>query len=105
MASVNLTQQGISIGGFVIKKEFIRVKCLDREDIKSLGWDHEEGSFRIKDAFQGNFLLKPLIIQDIIQCCYFLVTDENGKTIQSFRLFIKNKSELKHLMKQLGIWK
>lgn len=80
----------------------IRVKYLDKEDIESLGWipdssgfdkywskiiDIKDGSdWQINYQFENNFL-----------------TIYDWSSEIRFRGFIKNKSELKVLLKQLGI--
>ncbi len=88
-------KNGIMIGGYHISE--FRVKYLDRSDIESLGYE---------------------IIQDEHNCQWFKNANGNIEiglendyhlTIrftQSFGLFsgtLKNKSELKRLLKQLGI--
>lgn len=84
----------------------IRVKCLDREDIESLGWIFNDETshypkFYIKTA---NGALRALFwhknIDDNITIDNDMPYEEN---IGYFNGIIKNKSELKRLMKQLGI--
>lgn len=85
-----------------IKEKIVRVKYLDKEDIESLGFKEqdEDDDFNYrKDNFQINTYTrigeenKGLIID---------LTEDNGQAL-IFYGFIKNKSELKTLCKQLNI--
>lgn len=78
-----------------IDGKFCRVKHLDREDIESLGWKQEiktRNDLYFFDRYFLNFKDEITITDS-----YVLGTKElfNGK--------IKNKSELKKLMNQIGI--
>lgn len=75
-----------------------RVKCLDREDCLALGleeivWDNNSGYFK-KDAYTIG--IHSGFFTHISQIDY-------GNQIVRFSGNIKNKSELKRLMKQIGI--
>ena len=89
-----------------IELDRIRVKYLDREDIESLGWrkgwefDNDEMYILEKDG------------EEDIQLYYNSLTEnlELGigislyiGNVSSVNIYIKNKSELKKLMQQLGI--
>lgn len=109
---------------FLIQKEpkiKARVKYLDKEDIESLGWKlnntggwWELGNLFPKDKYnEGDHYLgnwKYRIIGDNV-CepprpdMFWIDTrnPSNGGQLQIFRGTIKNKSELKKLMQQLGI--
>lgn len=82
-------------------KDLARVKYLDKEDIESLGWKYDTKEnyysymdykefFKSNNTLFSNFKNKTIGIWDIASNFKF-----NG--------IIKNKSELKKLMKQLGI--
>lgn len=80
--------------------ENTRVKHLDREDIESLGWEYSDIGKR--------FFLKSvsLVHLKIINENNQLIIMDSGKTNigeVKFNGTIKNKSELKKLMKQLNI--
>lgn len=104
--------------------EQFRVKVLDQEDIESLGWEndkevygfkrlmfHKEITFRgeqkrvsILYVEQNNHLLVYINSKDM--AAYMFENPEQKITTYGGTLFagtIKNKSELKVLMKQLGI--
>lgn len=95
-----------------LQQEGIRVKLLDKEDIESLGWKFiKEGDDElyfqifpmypnIKYWFEMNFSPEE----------HYLLIEEWSETgigkssfIDKFNGNIKNKSELKRLMKQIGI--
>ena len=83
---------------FKLKKEpnSIRVKYLDKEDIESLGWKMDSiYSHKYKDDFYIEYNSKISIHEDTIEI------KNNQQTL--FSGYIKNKSELKKLMKQLDI--
>lgn len=94
---------------------FIRVKYLDRQDIESLGWEFENEN---RDMI--TFSMKPdwntCLIDDrgwdendklwLTLREDYLVHINNGGNYEQYdgmRFYIKNKSELKRLLKQLGI--
>lgn len=94
----------------------VRVKYLDEQDIKDLGWKIVGDS---PSPFTGKSLMTYKIVNEVGfntgKDCYLVTTDTNQIEISIFEyssyggsesklLFdIKNKSELKRLMKQLGI--
>lgn len=69
----------------------IKIKCLDREDIESLGW--------IQEGLDGYFLIEDIVLR--LNNDYLLIYDETNQFL--FRGRIKNKSELKKIMIQTGI--
>ena len=103
--------------------ENVRVKYLDREDIESLGWCNYKKSiwdwyeiekqFRLSSGHWGSkFILSHdrtnefTTITDDDICHNILIKADIGGNIDTlFEGTVKNKSELKKLMKQLGIWK
>jgi hypothetical protein len=90
------------IDTFMIKENWVRVKYLDQEDIESLGWKEET------DSPDGRFS----ILKDDIY--YYLIKYGHNHKYEircmhpsykygSFLGIIKNKSELRKIMKQIGI--
>ena len=78
-----------------IKYNNVRVKHLDREDIESLGWFHDEDRYQFSYFSNGHDM-------DLI-----LDNEKGGLSVDHdvstlFQGKIKNKSELKRLLKQLG---
>lgn len=104
MATVNLTPWGISIGGFVIKQEFIRVKYLDKEYIESLGFDNYIPPIEYNHSWNYMGSKEPKLYIWFNNPIPIVRIYSSFPTI-IFQGIIKNKSELKRLMKQLGIWK
>jgi len=105
-------------------KEDVRVKYLDKEDIESLGWKlksinsnphiHEwlfEMKSRIDGSGEWSWLLQLLYpptldyIHENIAIYYVQTTKNVINESTKFEGTIKNKSELKVLMKQLNITK
>ena len=90
-----------------IQKEWIRVKYLDTTDIESCGWK-QQVSIEGKTRFT---LSTGTILKDTKENRWELIYYEESKKLQINqgthwpRFFgdIKNKSELKKLMQQLGI--
>lgn len=88
----------------------LRTKYLDREDIEELGWIHTGGQlisegrqdFTI-DKNDTEFELLYSSINNKIVITETNYSDMGGDTISLFKGYIKNKSELKKLMKQLNI--
>lgn len=84
----------------------IRVKYLDKEDIESLGWEFEKEDVRLSIL---NFKLRNFKLSyDLFEEDKYnliLSISEHVSTTSQFRFIspIKNKSELKKLMKQLNI--
>lgn len=82
-----------------IKSGRIRVKHLDHDDIISCCWDHKVTSAGNAFFYYGdNTLNVNYAKHDIIITCYCY-----GNNVSLFQGRIQNKSELKRLMKQLGI--
>ena len=79
--------------------KFVRVKYLDQEDIESLGWEYIETltlkGTRLRYSF-NNFIL------DYIPSNNLLALLEDNFSCR-FNCVLKNKSELRKLMKQLNI--
>ena len=82
-----------------ITNQYIRVKYLDKQDIESLGWEIDQYCSK---EFCLNFKYKDWYLNYFISG---LKTIEIGREEydSGFMGTIKNKSELKVLMKQLGI--
>lgn len=87
----------------------VRVKYLDREDIEELGWentDYSEKAFTMETrAKQNSDIVITWSITKIFSQ-YRIEQSANLLPIKNLPCFIgtiKNKSELKRLMKQLGI--
>lgn len=103
-----------------INREHIRIKCLDSEDIESLGFNPN-----LLCAWESRFLLLPfesiltemggLVVEDII---YFLYKEKNHDYRYQIHFYdkqnratplplfvgqIKNKSELKRILEQIEI--
>ena len=94
----------ISFMDYLISNGKIRVKYLDQEDIESLGFDLdstvEQESFYVK----GNFMKGDeyrLIYRDEERTTEIHSTNDNNPN--SFFGIIKNKSELKKILKQIGV--
>ncbi|MEE9379620.1 MAG: hypothetical protein V3V33_16465 [Candidatus Lokiarchaeia archaeon] len=86
------------------KGKYVRVKYLDREDIESLGWKYQPDRDNI-ELFYDNKTRKHSIIHNTINN-WVIVTLRNEERKEDYTVFvgtIKNKSELKRLLKQLGI--
>lgn len=101
-----------------IKNEDVRVKYLDREDIESLGWVHKETTeyrssqspvvitFVYQEKDERGKEISFLYIPRSKWALIFVTHNHfDGSTSQEnkFAGKIKNKSELKRLMKQLNI--
>ena len=84
-----------------IRCEIIRVKYLDREDIESLGWEDWEPMGM--SCFRYNLEDKDNEFQLYYQFDNNWCQIYNWDSQYVFQGYIKNKSELKKLMKQLGI--
>lgn len=96
--------------GNIWTNESIRVKCLDREDIESLGWEERSKNYYIKKLppsypyhlyavldFRWGFYD---ISIDVIRSYEYRDHDDDQRI---FRGVIKNKSELIKLLNQLNI--
>lgn len=83
-----------------------RVKYLDKEDIESLGW--KEGLLRINNKELHVFRYGEYVITSIFKngniVDISLFSTLSPLLSRVFRGTIKNKSELKRLMQQLGIY-
>lgn len=84
-------------------RDLARVKYLDQEDIESLGW--KPGMIKIGNNTIDVYGLGEYVITETkykldISLVTYIV---KSKLNRIFRGTIKNKSELKKLMKQLGI--
>lgn len=77
----------------------VRVKHLDREDIESLGWEYDEEAAGV--SFYDNKNNKRFVLIFCEDLDRVEISDEESEF--GFIGIIKNKSELKRLMKQLGI--
>ena len=98
----------------MIKEDTIRVKYLDREDIESLGWEYF-GYNNLTDLVEfrlDQFILSVGESENTISVYRKLLVQTKEKPEgffsddylhQIYEGNIKNKSELKVLMKQLGI--
>jgi hypothetical protein len=88
--------------------EYVRVKHLDREDIESLGW--------VQNEFKGTIIKNEFVLKnkpykrigDNIKLYHYSGGDIHisctySELMTLFRGTLKNKSELKRLMVQLGI--
>ncbi len=94
--------------------EMIKVKCLDREDIESLGWvlANELFYFDLKGVIEKDseyFLGAHFVpfpdyeMRFSVDDSHLIILDFNRDIV--FQGTIKNKSELRRLMKQLNITK
>ena len=84
--------------GFVDKNTIadIRVKYLDEQDIKDLGWVQDEN-------YPTQYYLKETdFVWTLVEFDDFINIETSSRHV-NFNVTIKNKSELKKLMSQLGI--
>jgi len=87
----------------MLESESIRVKHLDKEDIESLGWEHklhgfsEDGDTTFDKFQKRNYFM---IHEDD---GFIIIWFENQSSITSFRGTVRNKSELKKILKQIGV--
>jgi hypothetical protein len=98
--AINSHTTVINILNELIKDKKVRVKYLDADDIKELGWK-EELYKDIKTYINRYYRLFWFENNTVISIDCEL--HSNPHLIQVFRGSIKNKSELKVLMKQLNI--
>lgn len=93
-----------------LEEKSIRVKWLDIEDCESLGWEQPDknGWYHFKDNYRyrlylGSGMLPPNSTH--LELFIHSKTSDDDKPANSpvFRGIVKNKSELKRLMEQLGI--
>ena len=83
---------------YSLNLDIYKLKCLDRDDIESIGFIeviHSYGSFYKK----GNFTIE--YAYDNVRIVIRKIEEQN--TTQLFQGIIKNKSELKVILKMLGI--
>lgn len=89
-----------------INNEDIRVKYLDQEDIESLGWEKiREDTFEMKlPEYRG---MLDVLVHLLLSSTLLICVGESESPFSDWRtLFtgtVKNKSELKKIMKMLGI--
>lgn len=86
--------------GFRLDKMFetyiLRVKYLDEQDIKELGWVQDEN-------YPTQYYLKETdFVWTLVEFDDFINIETSSRHV-NFNVTIKNKSELKKLMSQLGI--
>ncbi len=80
----------------------IRVKCLNREDIESLGWFYKQTTDAGLDYFWDNKTQKHSIICNYTTGWTVITvrSDARKEDYTAFAGYIKNKSELKRLLTQ-----
>lgn len=81
-----------------IKQKYIRVKYLDQEDIENLGFITYDDNLYNKNEYQIDF---DRLVRKQNQGIGLVIYHEEAGQI--FQGYIKNKSELKKILKQLGI--
>jgi hypothetical protein len=93
-------------------KDQFRVKYLDKEDIESLGWVRRNDKIKAicKNEFNFNRLIMSFLSNGLV-----IIRRPNDKNLSAygnlpqlhtiFSGFLKNKSEFKRVMEQLGIAK
>jgi hypothetical protein len=92
-----------------IKTNEVRVKHLDREDIESLKWEFTGKGvadwYKIEGDFQiGTWTAYEAVMIHDPSCNWVKIhVLDRGDEVDIFQGTIKNKSELKKLLKQLGI--
>lgn len=85
-----------------IEEKSIRIKYLDKEDIESFGFQHMIGYvYNLVDKNKGPFRLE-YFENDNLLSIFYPEYYKNGE--QLFKGIIKNKSELKVLLKQLNLY-
>lgn len=85
----------------LIIDDSVRVKCLDREDIESLGFEHDQSTKDGSYFYSGTLITENqwcINLKDFIVDIY----DINGKSDFRFNGFVRNKSELKRILKMIG---
>jgi len=88
------------IAEFEQRGDDIRVKYLDKEDIESLGFKYQKHNTYYKNLTDKILLRLEALENNILLIEYFI----NGNNTLNCIINIKNKSELKKLMKQLNIY-
>jgi len=86
-----------------IEDKGVRVKCLDRKDIESQAYAHQFNStfFRKRTSITSQVTIN-LSNEGLMTICNEEATDDEPVSVL-FKGTIKNKSEFKKLLKQLGI--
>lgn len=82
-----------------ISSSYIRIKYLDEEDIKHLGWKDDDNGFFSKNNYQ-------LLTMDFSRVTIYYIRYKHGGDRNDTILFdgkVKNISELKIILKQIGI--
>ena len=82
---------------FEVFADDLRVKYLDREDIESLGWKFYQEEYTYK-MNKWRLWFDP--ISNNVRIAYKLMSENE---LTKFKGIVKNKSELKRIMKQVGI--
>lgn len=86
-----------------INSEKICVKHLDQADIENLGWEWAKAEF-IHDGYKlGDYELIPSLAAAYGPNVYVIYMNQGPNKFVKFSGTIKNKSELKKLMRQIGI--
>lgn len=100
--TINTIQDIMSLACIISIPNMIRVKHLDLEDIKAEGWivkvwSNDSGYLnKISDGEEYTF--------GFHNSEYMTISlSDNGNTVMLFQGKIKNKSELKRIMQQIGI--
>lgn len=93
---------------YAINCDFVRVKYLDREDIESLGLEYDNNAEPIPARDYPHMLIPTAYAKEDWMLYHYeydsVIWIENYKEDSFyFKGVIKNKSELKKLLKQLGI--
>lgn len=106
-------QYSISLKDYIeyIKNEEVRVKYLDREDIESFGFDHDQTTKDGAVFYKGTLMSKNqwclTAYKALLRfgCDYteIGIRDINDMSDYEFTGVVKNKSELKKILVQLGI--
>ena len=83
-----------------------RIKCLDREDIEELGWRESHfsnGNYFHFDVMKGEERTATFRLHKSGEICIIDSYTASAIQLPSFQGWVKNKSELKKLMYQLGM--
>ena len=90
----------------LLDKKAIRIKHLDREDIESLGWEFKSnvkgtiGTFN-KDNYLMTVLDNGYVVVSTLSDKFNMMGEQDTRNI--FVGVIKNKSELKRVLTQIGV--
>lgn len=90
----------------VYLRNAVRVKYLDEQDIEDLGWILEKTIYSGMRHKELRYILNNMYLSfypDIKHCCIHNGKEDYFESWGYFSGQIKNKSELRKLMKQLGI--